>query len=418
MKNKLSIFSLTALSFLTLPAYGQGDFGNFTKSAGILSSYGSTQLIAEDAAPESGEGDSIQSTAAADGPIVQQGGPYHSTGNTLQQFVSLMTLTQKDCSGRLVLTFFNGPNQEPKFAWVRVYLNNAIALKNFRQGAKPIGTLVLNERMFAKNSNKVQLDWSRKLSAGHYALLIIGAGAANASVKWRLNAPTGTASSTIVAPVGATSASSSARTPSSRTATPTAPTAPTSAGTASGALGGVRIASIQPTSAVAGGTLVLNGSGFTPSRDQNSVSLNQSRCRVSEATPNRLKVEIPSGLAAGTYSAQVIVDGVKSNAVALKIVGTAEIINSNLHSSPSDSTITISGNGFSEVAGDNEVTIGTTKASVVSATATELTVKVPFFPEADGSPFFLNPTPMEISLKVKGIPAKGHITFYCSKAPW
>jgi hypothetical protein len=413
MKNKLSIFFLTALSFLTLPAYGQGDFGKSTNGAGVLSSYGPTQLIAEDAAPESGEGESTQSTAAADGPIVQQGGPYHSTGNTLQQFVSLMTLTQKDCSGRLVLTFFNGPNQEPKFAWVRVYLNNAIAVKNFRQGAKPIGTLVLNERMFAKNSNKVQLDWSRKLSAGRYALLIIGAGATNASVKWRLNAPTGTASST--------STSSSAHTASSRTAAPTAPTAPTattSAGTPTGALGGVRIASIQPTSAVAGGTLQLNGSGFTPSRDQNSVSLNQSRCRVSEATANRLKVEIPSGLAAGTYSAQVIVDGVKSNTVALKIVGTAEIINSNLHSSPSDSTITISGNGFSEVAGDNEVTIGTTKASVVSATATELTVKVPFFPEADGSPFFLTPTPMEISLKVKGIPAKGHITFYCSKAPW
>jgi hypothetical protein len=395
MKNKFSILFLSALSFFTQPAYSQGVFSSSAKSSAVLSSYGSTQLIAEDAAQESAAGESAQ---PANGPVVQQGGPYYSTGNTLQQFVSSMTLTQKDCSGRLVLTFFNGPNQEPKFAWVRVYLNNAAALRNFKLGAKPIGTMILNERMFAKNSNKVQLDWSHKIGAGNYALLIIGAGANGSSVKWRINAPTGAATSTSIAPVSTTSAGTASG----------APAAP----------GGLRITSIQPTSAIAGGTLQLNGSGFTPSRDQNSVSLNQSRCRVETATENKLTVEIPAGLSPGTYSAQVTVGGIKSNAVALKIAGTAEIMNSNLHSSPSDSTIVISGKGFSEVAGDNEVTIGSTKASVISATPSELTVKIPFFPEADGSPFFLNPQPMEISLKVKGIPAKGHITFYCSKAPW
>jgi hypothetical protein len=412
MKTKLSILSfLSVLSYFTQPVYSQGEFGS-VKSAG-LSSYGVKQLIAEETAPEASEGEAVQSTTPADGMIVQQGGPYQSSGDTLQQFVSLMTLTPKDCAGRLVFTFFNGPNKEPKFAWVRVYLNNAAALRNFRQGSKPIGTMVLNERMFAKNSNKVQLDWSRRLTAGHYALLIIGAGKAGASVKWRLNAPTGNASLTSAAPVSATPVSASARNATSGAASSTA-----AATGAASAQGGLRITSIQPTSALAGGTLQISGSGFTPSRDQNMVSLNQSRCRVDEANQNSLKVEIPTGISPGTYSAQVTVGGAKSNAVAVKIVGAAEISNSNLHASPSDSTITISGKGFSEVAGDNEVTIGTTKASVVSATATELTVKVPFFPEADGSPFFLNPPPMEISLKVKGIPAKGHITFYCSKAPW
>jgi hypothetical protein len=393
MKEKISTLLVTLLS-LSIPAViGQPLFTSSIKTQPPANSSASqTTLVAQ------ADGDEAeQPVVSADGPIVQQGGPYYSTGDTLQQFVSLITLTEKDCTGRLVLSFFNGPNHEPKFRWVRVYFNNEIAVRSLKTGTKPVGSLIISERSFVPGSNKVQLDWSRRLRPGKYALLITGAGAKGASVKWRINAPTGNTpiSSGVVAPASAAAS-----------------------GKATGTASGVRITGVQPTTTIAGGTLDLTGSGFTPSRDQNGVYLNQSSCRVNEATGNHLKVEVPSSLQPGNYSIQVIVDGAKSNTLAVKISPTAEIINSNLHASPSDSIIVISGKGFSPVAGDNEVTIGGTKAAVQSASQTELTIKVPYFPEAEGSPYFLNPGPMDVAVKVKNIPAKGRLQFYCSKAPW
>lgn len=103
---------------------------------------------------------------------------------------------------------------------------------------------------------------------------------------------------------------------------------------------------------------------------------------------DQVNIRIPASLkGSGLVDVSVVVDGVSSNPVTINLAGTSSgalsISGFNVSSAvTAGETITISGNGFSPTASQNVVRFGAAQARVVAATATELTVIVPFGAES------------------------------------
>jgi hypothetical protein len=311
------------------------------------------------------------------GPIVLQHAEYTSTaGNLEQQFATAIDLRQKDGtplkdnSVPLTLTFFNGPNNQTKFSWIRVYITDQ-PVRNMAKPGRPYGKLVVTEANF-KDTAKVEMPATGSLRPG-YTFMINGAGVKGAKFSWEVATP----------PPGA-----------------------------------MQITTLQPIAPRAGGAMSIIGTGFSTIPSQNVVYLNQKQAKVAQATATLLELEVPADLTPGNYSVQVTVKGTKSNVLSAKVKGAPELTRTDWQAGPCGQTVTIYGKNFSEKADENNVFFGKERATVTGATSETLTVTVPQFPELNGANAYLNPTPMDITVSVGTTPAKGRLQFYSARNGW
>ncbi len=315
------------------------------------------------------------SATASTEPKVLQQAKFVSTGNQLQQFIATVNIADADVGRPLTLSFFNGPENAPKFVWVRVFMGDQMNQAAGRPGkpVQPSGRMIVNETSF-KTTNRVDLNLTGQVQAGHSTTLVInGAGLKGATIGYVVTTP----------PPGA-----------------------------------MQVTSVSPALARSGGALTISGAGFSSTPANNAVYFNQTKATVTQATATSLQVEVPSKLVAGEYSLVVSVNGIKAAPYGIKVAGMPELTRTDWLAGPCGSMVTIFGKNFSDNAADNTVFFGKTKASVMSASADSITVTVPQFPELDGNTAYMTPTPFDITVTVGTTPAKGHLVFTSAKVGW
>jgi hypothetical protein len=317
----------------------------------------------------------IAFAAKSTDPSILQHGQFISANNQIQQFSATIPVSDKEQGKALTLTFLNGPDNLPAFSWVRVYLNdqsNSNALSVSANG-QPTGKIIVNETSF-KSTNKVDLNATGVMKpGGTYTILIRGAGLRGAALGWKLTTP----------PAGVMS-----------------------------------VSSISPTTARTGSPLSINGSGFAATVQDNTVYIDKFKATVATASPTSLQITVPSSVVPGKYSLTVVSKGTTSNAVPIKVLGMPELLRSDWLAGPCGQTVTIFGKNFSEDPAENNVFFAGTKAKVTAATTESLTVTVPDFPELQGSPAYIQPTPINITLTVGTTQVKGSLPFTSARVGW
>lgn len=144
-------------------------------------------------------------------------------------------------------------------------------------------------------------------------------------------------------------------------------------------LDGPTIKSISPDSGPAGTLVTLTGVRFSAERSRNVVHVGEYRASIVSASPTTLVIEIPQFAVVSSKDISIEVDLAKYVAKdAFKLTG-PKITSVSPSSGIQGSVVTIKGTGFSTVPAENEVYLrGGIAAEVLSASAEELVVKVPW----------------------------------------
>ena len=135
------------------------------------------------------------------------------------------------------------------------------------------------------------------------------------------------------------------------------------------------ISNFSPSSALPGETVTVSGEHFNASPSGNAVKFNGEAGVVTQATTTQLQVTVPASATTGKIS--VIVNGKTVVSANDFTVLQTTITGFSPTSGLVGTVITINGNNFSTVAGDNVVKINGVQAAVSAATATQLTAVVP-----------------------------------------
>ncbi len=140
------------------------------------------------------------------------------------------------------------------------------------------------------------------------------------------------------------------------------------------------ITSFTPTSGAVGSSVVITGTSFSTTISANAVTINGAVAVVTAATTTQLTVTVPSG---GSTTGKITVTTNSLMATSSADFTIAAASNSNptissfTASAATGSSIVITGTNFSTTLANNIVTINGTTATVIAATATQLTVVVP-----------------------------------------
>ncbi len=141
------------------------------------------------------------------------------------------------------------------------------------------------------------------------------------------------------------------------------------------------ITSVSPNVLSPGETITLTGTGFSANKDSNLVTFNGNVATVTAAIATSLTVTVPSTLMiASTITIEVA--GVSFTTVQTypfmkSGISTGSITRISPDTATIGTTITLTGTGFSNNKDSDQITINSISASVVTATATQLTFVVP-----------------------------------------
>ncbi len=137
------------------------------------------------------------------------------------------------------------------------------------------------------------------------------------------------------------------------------------------------ITSIAPATGAKNTVVTINGTGFSTTIAENTVTLNGKVCTITSATSTMLTVIIPDN--AGSGSLIVSVRGKTAQSDAFNFIPdsplTITFISPNIGTK--NTVVSIVGTGFSATAADNSVTLNNRTCVVTSATETELTIVIP-----------------------------------------
>lgn len=135
------------------------------------------------------------------------------------------------------------------------------------------------------------------------------------------------------------------------------------------------ITSVSPTSGAVGAAVTITGSGFSTTAANNAVTFNGTTATVSSASSAQLVVTVPAGATTGPV--KVAVGGSSAIWNAFTVSAPVNITNVSPTSGPTGMTVTITGSGFSTIASNDVVTFNGYRATVSSATSTQLVAIVP-----------------------------------------
>ncbi|GAA2532014.1 RHS repeat-associated core domain-containing protein [Winogradskya humida] len=146
------------------------------------------------------------------------------------------------------------------------------------------------------------------------------------------------------------------------------------------AAGALTVAALNPSRAATGAKVTVGGTGFATTTGANTVTFNGTTATVTAATATRLTVTVPSGATTGTVTVATAAGTATSSQTftVLASVPAPAVTGFTPAAGAADTTVTVTGTGFSTVPAENNVSFGRTRAKVSAATATSLTVKVPY----------------------------------------
>ena len=198
--------------------------------------------------------------------VISAGGPYASSGPTLQQFSDSIDLVSPYVGQPLSLVFTNGSERTVEFEWLRVFLLPGGEDANLQQGSQPVGRLLIDERSFLLTP-QVYLDMTGQLNPGLNKIAIEGAGRKGATFQWELRS--------------------------------------------------VGVPVLQPSRPVVlpGGSFTLYGSGFSLRADENTVRLGQGYLTVEQSNFSQMLVRVPNGWTPGVYDLSVLIDSYQSKSI-------------------------------------------------------------------------------------------------------
>lgn len=137
------------------------------------------------------------------------------------------------------------------------------------------------------------------------------------------------------------------------------------------------IAALEPPAGPSGTLLRVRGEGFGSDPQLLEVKLGELPVPLASCTPNELTLRVPPAAVSGKLSVSVRERGqAVSNA---EFIRTEPLALNEVHPSgaPAGSAVTLRGRGFSPRPGDQRVTFAGVPAELLSASATELSVRVP-----------------------------------------
>lgn len=323
-----------------------------------------------------------QLPVAADAPgqvIIQPNTPLTSRSTQVQLFNGALKILPEQVALPMTLRITNGAWNGSKFAWVRVFLNKGAV----RTDSGPVGRLICDERRLAQ-SNPANIDITGQLAAGTNTLIIQGAGMPGAGVSYEL----------------VSSSSPSAA----------------SAGAKTGAKAALKLTSIDPTDVSSDGVFTIKGQGFDELPANNKVSLYSQTAIVQKATKTELEVKAPSNLPPHSMPLDVTVNGVKSNALQINIMGAPELTSCSPDILQPGSSATLTGNNFSKIPSKNAVTVSlplyelNKSVTVTASNEHSITFTAPDFNEMSGRINKAVGAVGTITLTVNGVPAKNTLT--------
>jgi len=153
------------------------------------------------------------------------------------------------------------------------------------------------------------------------------------------------------------------------------------------AVGTPHITSVSPSTAAPGTSVTINGYAFQATQGSSSVTFNGTAATISSWTGTQIVALVPA-LAAGSVNIVVSVAGLQSTGMAFQVQATTNPLISNLSLSPGGTPsqsltgpaqmgFVINGLNFGAAQGTSTVKIGNVALTVVSWTATAITVQVP-----------------------------------------
>ncbi len=138
-----------------------------------------------------------------------------------------------------------------------------------------------------------------------------------------------------------------------------------------------RLDSFTPASGAPGTSVTLRGSRFGTDVRAVAVTIGSTAATVRTVAENEITVDIPQGAATGRFSVTVGGLGPATSRNNFSVTQPLAITAFEPRNGPVGTEVKIRGTGFSTSLGQNVVSLGTTRARVTSASATELEVRIP-----------------------------------------
>lgn len=206
---------------------------------------------------------------------VATAGPFVANSKRMQRFFGQFKLDAADVMKPLTLVIHNGVGGTAGFNWIRALIGGDMNITNVRGAEEPSADLVFDESYIERHT--INIDLSGKVFEGVNTLILEGTAPKGAVMSWVLQGPL----------------------------TP-------------------EFASINPTSASAGGRLTLSGKGFSLDPSENHVSIGGRDAQILYASRNSLTVKVPEHLGAGETDIVVTTNNVRSAPYAISVVKVPE----------------------------------------------------------------------------------------------
>lgn len=188
---------------------------------------------------------------------------------------------------------------------------------------------------------------------------------------------------------------------------------------------GPEIRNFQPQAGPPGTTVTIRGRHFGTDIRAVQVSVAGQLARVRRVLPDEIEVDLPTNVATGPLEVRVA-GMVASGGGTFSVTGSLGIASVEPRRAAPETVVTINGAGFSHITTQNIVTFGGVAAQVVSATPTQLQVRVPVAPSGNvrvqvGSaiaaspyPFVVGAGPQVTQLSPASGPAGTQVTIFGS----
>lgn len=213
----------------------------------------------------------------------------------------------------LIFEMENGAEGRPKATNLQVTLNKK-TVADFSQ---------------FKGEKTFKLDLSGKLHAGNNTLKVQGFGPSGAWLKWRL---------LIKRPV---------------------------------------INSVVPNLLTTNDIVTIGGEHFCDHKDRIEVSVGGKKARLMSSSSREIQCKLPADTAAGNQNMTVSVQAVKSEPFVVAVKAAPRITFIDTLSAPPQHSVTLQGDGFSSIASENIVMVGSRSARILSATKSSITFVIP-----------------------------------------
>lgn len=141
----------------------------------------------------------------------------------------------------------------------------------------------------------------------------------------------------------------------------------------------LQITEVSPRSGTTGISVTINGDGFNTTSDSNKVTFNGTGANITSANNTKLIATVPNGATNGPVTVQT--HGQTATGPTFTVTETTppqvEINSISPKTGPVGTKVTITGQNFSSTTTENMVTFNGTKATVISASPTEIMTSVP-----------------------------------------